>query len=506
MLFDDISVSFDCEISRTSRVNLVFDVFGLNIDRYKHVVVDKLNMPDQWDIIYLTGVSGSGKSVLLKQVAKVLDIGLPSYKAFADKMKRTDKAIIECIGRNFEDAMFLLNTAGLSEAFIYFKKFVELSEGQRYRFFLAKLIESDSDIIMVDEFATSLDRVTAKTVAYNYQKQIRRKKKKLIVATCHDDLINELRPSHLISFTYSGEHAIRAMQYEGVHRPPFIDDIEVRKVPHTSKDLYILKYHYKNTHLPAMVLDILGYYYKDNIVGLMISNVPIRTYSLDRFYMTDEEKEIWSGLNSNERRLVSGNNTSNICREVIHPMFRGIGLASYMFEKFIPQARKRLVIASAAMFNYVKFQESAGMVQIFPKVSKYEKLSAFFTKNEIDTGRIYHDSEYRLEVLDKLKSNSDVFNEFIKLIETYTKSYFVGLNNRSAEEIKKTRLSTDILEKYLLKLRPTNVKTYHAVNKHVPIDFSSVHKFRSKLFNFNKKVVEVRSIKIRKRIRIDRSS
>jgi ABC-type ATPase with predicted acetyltransferase domain len=479
---NDISVEFDCEVERTKRVDLVFDVFGLNIEKYKHVVIDNLAIPYKWDILYITGVSGSGKSVLLRSIAENLNEKMLSYSKFTQRMKDTDKGIIELIGKDFEEAMFLLNTSGLSEAFIYFKKFVELSEGQRYRFYLAKLLESKSDVIIVDEFATSLDRITAKTVAYNYQKIVRRRNKKLIVATCHDDLIQELRPSHLISFTYSGEHEIRALKFDNSPRPPFIDEIETRKVSRSSKDMYILKYHYKNTHAPAMVLDILGYYYKDNIVGLMISNVPIRTYSLDRFYMTEGEREIWDTLTTGEKRLVSGNNTSNICREVVHPMFRGIGLASYMFERFIPQARKRLVIASAAMFNYVKFQESAGMRVIEPKSSsKYEKLSSFFTSSNIDVNRVYYDIKYRKEAIDEIRNDKVKLDKFLKLIELYTKTYFAGLGDRSIEENKRCLVSDEVLGKYLLKLRPTNVKTYYSVNRHVPIDFTSVHKFRSKL-------------------------
>jgi len=38
-----------------------------------------------------------------------------------------------------------------------------------------------------------------------------------------------------------------------------------------------------------------------------------------------------------------------------------------------------------------------------------------------------------------------------------------------------------MLEKYLIKLRPTNVKTYYKINENVPIDFSCLNKFRSKL-------------------------
>ncbi len=482
-LLEGITVEFDCKVQKTDRVNLVFDVFGLNVDKYKHVVVDNLIMPSEWDIVYITGVSGSGKTTLLRKIANKYKIDFDNmiFNKFSEKMSKSDTPLIDSIGKDFNESMFLLNTAGLSEAFIYFKRYRELSEGQKYRFYLAKLLESSSDIICVDEFVTALDRVTARIVAFNYQKIVRKLNKRLIVATSHDDLIDTLRPSHVISFDYAGEHHIKKMFFDNKATPPYLNEIEVRRVPPTSKDLQLLKYHYKNTKLPAMVLDIFGFYYKNNIIGLMISSVPIRTYMIDQFYLTEEERKIFSKLNTNERRLVSGNNTANICREVIHPMFRGIGLATHMFEKFIPLTNKRLVLASAAMFNYVKFQEAAGMTYIKPKnASKFEKLTKFFNNNNIDINRIYYDSNYRKSVINELINKKETFKEFLNLIELYTKRYFAGLGGRGIEESNKLR-SSDMLEKYLIKLRPTNVKTYYKINENVPIDFSCLNKFRSKL-------------------------
>ena len=50
--------------------------------------------------------------------------------------------------------MSLLSVVGLSEAFVMLRKYKELSEGQKYRYKLAKMIATDADVLLIDEFRT----------------------------------------------------------------------------------------------------------------------------------------------------------------------------------------------------------------------------------------------------------------------------------------------------------------------------------------------------------------
>ena len=100
-----------------------------------------------------------------------------------------------------QEAIRLLSIAGLSDAYLYIRKPAELSDGQRYRFRLAKLIEENADVWVADEFGAVLDRVTAKIVAWNLAKTARALGKTLIVATTHTDLVEELAPSLKITST-----------------------------------------------------------------------------------------------------------------------------------------------------------------------------------------------------------------------------------------------------------------------------------------------------------------
>ena len=88
--------------------------------------------------------------------------------------------------------------AGLSDAYLYIRKPSELSDGQRYRFRLAKLLESNAEVWVADEFGAVLDRITAKVVANNFQKVARAHGRIGIVATTHTDLVEELAPNLIV--------------------------------------------------------------------------------------------------------------------------------------------------------------------------------------------------------------------------------------------------------------------------------------------------------------------
>lgn len=60
---------------------------------------------------------------------------------------------------------------------------------------LTMLIESGRQYWVMDEFCATLERDTAKIVAFNVQKQARRTGKAVIAATTHTDLFEDLTPS-----------------------------------------------------------------------------------------------------------------------------------------------------------------------------------------------------------------------------------------------------------------------------------------------------------------------
>lgn len=194
-----ITRKFNTSVERTARVLEIAESFGLGLSDKEFVVYDGLQIDvKQGDVVYITGQSGSGKSLLLRDLsAQMTAAGLKV--ADLNKIELEERPVVELLGGSTNEALDLLAKAGISDAWIYIRKPSELSDGQRYRLKLAMLMDSDADVWIADEFGAVLDRVTARVVAFSMQKVSRRAGKTFMVATTHDDMVAELAPSLTIT-------------------------------------------------------------------------------------------------------------------------------------------------------------------------------------------------------------------------------------------------------------------------------------------------------------------
>lgn len=196
-----LSKSFETSVPRSERVIKVAEAFGLGLENRQFTVLDDVEVDlEKGDVVYICGQSGSGKSVLLRELSSALANSGQKVANIDGVELDEGRALIDQIGaESMADAIRLLSIAGLSDAYLYIRRPSELSDGQRYRYRLAKLLESDADVWVADEFGAVLDRVTAKIVAWNLAKVARAHNKTLIVATTHTDLRDELSPSLTIT-------------------------------------------------------------------------------------------------------------------------------------------------------------------------------------------------------------------------------------------------------------------------------------------------------------------
>lgn len=194
-----INERFQTRIYRSPRVIEIAEAFGLGLDEQEFVVFDNYELPvAEGDVIYITGQSGGGKSVLLRNLSKQFAEEGKTVVNLDEIELDNSCAIIDSIGSNTKDALRLLSAAGLTDAFQYLRLPRELSDGQRYRYKIAKAIESKADVWVCDEFMAILDRTTAKTIAYSIAKVARNVGATLMVATTHTDLVNDLGPDLII--------------------------------------------------------------------------------------------------------------------------------------------------------------------------------------------------------------------------------------------------------------------------------------------------------------------
>lgn len=219
---NQLSISHRSKVNRSKGTAAIQRAFGISPDDIQHDVVDGLSLTvEPGQVVMLVGPSGSGKTSVLRAI-KAASFGrlsdhqpilVPSnFKVgdFSPIVSR--KPLIEAIGTTDVSATLeLMGTVSLSDAFVYLKRFDQLSAGQQYRALLAKLISSNSNVWLADEFCVNLDPVAANSVALRLSKLARSLKAVLIVATPQPELVaRSLRPDTVVRLTTAWEHEIIA--------------------------------------------------------------------------------------------------------------------------------------------------------------------------------------------------------------------------------------------------------------------------------------------------------
>jgi ABC-type ATPase with predicted acetyltransferase domain len=204
---------FTTRVTRSARVLEIAEAFGLGLDDKEFVIFDNLKLDvEQGDVVYITGQSGSGKSLLLKALEGLMtEEG--KHVVNLDRVELdSERTLIDQIGRDTNDALRILSIAGLNDAYLFIRRPQELSDGQRYRFRLAKAIESGADVWVADEFMAVLDRTAAKVIAFSLQKTARKAGATVIVATTHTDMVPDLAPTLYIEKRYREKLRIEKQQ------------------------------------------------------------------------------------------------------------------------------------------------------------------------------------------------------------------------------------------------------------------------------------------------------
>jgi len=356
-----VNIAYETAAPKPSeRVVAVAEGFGLGLDKWeKFVVYDNLELKiAPTDVVYITGDSGSGKSVLLRAVKE--DLGEDAIDV-ADVQIDEDRPLVETVGSSVEEAIELLSRVGLNDAFLFLRSYRQLSDGQRYRYRIAKLLESNRDWWILDEFAATLDRDTAKIVSFNLQKIARLEGKCVIAATTHTDLLEDLKPSVHIHKRYGKEITVK--YYPNMPAPECSLLREMRVEAGTTKDWRELAAFHYRSHKIAAPRKIFCLRRGDELCGVIVYCYPPTTSFGRRLVLPRMSmKEL------NEKLSV-------ISRVVVHPKYRTIGLGEKLVRDTLELASTEYVEMSAVMAKYNPFAEKAGLKKIVEQQPPKEALN-----------------------------------------------------------------------------------------------------------------------------------
>ena len=194
-------------LAMKERARELMRIFGMSYDslrrraQARRLSVSLRVEPGQ--ICFIAGPSGSGKSTLLNALyEQVLEHERIRVEAIE---LEGDAALIDCVDGPLMEVLPVLTRAGLSDVPSLLQPPAMLSDGQKWRYRLARALLSDKRIIFADEFCAAVDDVTAMAVAYHLRKTADRTGCAFVLAGCREDVLGELRPEVIVT---AGSHGV----------------------------------------------------------------------------------------------------------------------------------------------------------------------------------------------------------------------------------------------------------------------------------------------------------
>lgn len=147
-----------------------------------------------WRLGVAVGPSGSGKSSIGRALVEA------GWREWKGGRWPKDEPIIEVLsdGSNFNKATAALAAVGLGSVPSWLRPHRVLSTGEAFRAEMAKLLLSDADRVVLDEFTSVLDRRVAQVGAGAFAKSWRKQQRQAVLLTAHYDVLEWVLPDWIV--------------------------------------------------------------------------------------------------------------------------------------------------------------------------------------------------------------------------------------------------------------------------------------------------------------------
>lgn len=198
-----IEIRHSCESFKSYRAARVKSLFNCE-DGHNFSLDADLPLDSEWKLGVIVGPSGSGKTSLGKHV---LNCGVHTGFDWP-----SEAPIIDAIAPNgdFNEVTGCLSAVGLGSVPAWLRPFSVLSNGEKFRADLARVLAEAPNEIVIDEFTSVVDRQIAKFGALAFAKAWKRTNGKCVLLSCHYDILDWLEPDWVFD-TATGKWSGRSL-------------------------------------------------------------------------------------------------------------------------------------------------------------------------------------------------------------------------------------------------------------------------------------------------------
>lgn len=202
MKIDIVHQSPDYDSYRCARVRSLFNLENADT----RITADLPIENEPWRIGLVVGPSGSGKTSIGRQLfgpdAVYRSDGWPPDAPIVDALAP---------GLPIDAVTGALTSVGLGSVPSWLRPWSALSNGERFRADLARILCDSPERVVVDEFTSVVDRQVARVGAMAFGKAWRRGGGQAVLLSCHYDIVEWLQPDWIFD-TATGRFSGRGLQ------------------------------------------------------------------------------------------------------------------------------------------------------------------------------------------------------------------------------------------------------------------------------------------------------
>jgi ABC-type dipeptide/oligopeptide/nickel transport system ATPase subunit len=234
---------------------------SLDIDATKksiHAFNVNADIDAPYNLGLIVGASGSGKTTFAKHAfgnerfKEILDLAQPVIEQFPAYF-------------DYDACASMLSGVGLTSVPCWIRPAHTLSNGQRARAECAlQMARADNEVIVIDEWTSVVDRTVARVMSHCIAKHARATNKRIVLLSCHYDVIEWLNPDWIIDCNNQSFIDRRSLwrTFERTEKLSF----EIRPA---SRDTWRMfsRYHYLSESFPGGYTRVFGLFHGEEQIG-----------------------------------------------------------------------------------------------------------------------------------------------------------------------------------------------------------------------------------------------